>query len=71
MKHKKNVRPDTKKSLGFKQSTKNHDEGQKQNPTCGNVIYNMPESNALLTANSVKNVVNSTTFRNGAEAKRK
>ena len=35
------------------------------------VVYNMPESNAPLTANNVENVANLTTFRNGAEAKRK
>ena len=35
------------------------------------VVYNMPQSNAPLTANSVENVANSTTFRNDAEAKRK
>ena len=35
------------------------------------MLYNMPESNAPLTANSVENVANSMTFRNDAEAKRK
>ena len=44
-------------------ASNNHNEGQKQNPICGN--------HAPLTANSVENVANLTTFRNGAEARRK
>ena len=58
-KHKKNAWPDTKNLP----ASNNHNEGQKLNPICGN--------NAPPTANSVENVAKSTTFRNGAEARRK